>query len=84
MTGTTHRTRTRDWFAPKRFGYGSGLPIAWQGWLVYAAYLAAIAGAGAVRGWWSLAIAVAATLLLIAICRGRTRGGWRWRSGAVD
>lgn len=20
-----------DWFAPKRFGYGAGLPIAWQG-----------------------------------------------------
>ena len=22
----------KPWFAPKRFGYGAGLPIAWQGW----------------------------------------------------
>ena len=20
------------WFAPKRYGFGAGLPIAWQGW----------------------------------------------------
>ena len=23
-----------EWFAPKRYGYGSGLPISWQGWAV--------------------------------------------------
>ena len=23
-----------EWFAPKRYGYGAGLPIAWQGWAV--------------------------------------------------
>ena len=23
-----------EWFAAKRYGYGSGLPIAWQGWAV--------------------------------------------------
>ena len=32
-----------DWFAPKRFGYGAGLPIAWQGWVVMAAYFATVA-----------------------------------------
>ena len=21
-----------EWFAPKRYGYGAGLPISWQGW----------------------------------------------------
>ena len=34
-----------DWFAPKRYGYGTGLPIAWQGWALLAAYGAGIAGA---------------------------------------
>ena len=28
------------WFAPKRFGYGAGLPIAWQGWALLAGYIA--------------------------------------------
>ena len=23
-----------EWFAPKRYGYGAGLPISWQGWAV--------------------------------------------------
>ena len=35
----------KPWFAAKRYGYGAGLPIAWQGWLVLSAYIAAIIGA---------------------------------------
>ncbi len=31
-----------DWFAPKRYGYGAGLPIAWQGWVLTIGYLAVI------------------------------------------
>lgn len=27
------------WFAPKRYGYGTGLPIAWQGWTLLGGYL---------------------------------------------
>ena len=29
-----------EWFAPKRFGYGSGLPISWQGWAITVAFMA--------------------------------------------
>lgn len=32
------------WFAARRFGIGIGLPIAWQGWVLLASYLAALAG----------------------------------------
>ena len=28
-----------EWFQPKLYGYGSGLPIAWQGWAVLLAYM---------------------------------------------
>ena len=28
-----------EWFAPKRFGYGAGLPISWQGWALTAAFM---------------------------------------------
>ncbi len=30
------------WFPAKRYGWGWGLPITWQGWLVLAAYVALI------------------------------------------
>jgi hypothetical protein len=30
----------RYWFPAKRYGWGWGLPCAWQGWLVLAAFLA--------------------------------------------
>ena len=32
----------RYWFAASRFGWGWGLPTAWQGWAVYAAYVAVL------------------------------------------
>ena len=30
----------RPWFRPKSRGYGTGLPIAWQGWVLMAAHIA--------------------------------------------
>ena len=33
-----------EWFAPKRYGYGAGLPISWQGWTVSVMFLALVAG----------------------------------------
>jgi len=30
------------WFPAKRYGWGWGLPITWQGWLVFAIYLVAL------------------------------------------
>ena len=29
-----------EWFAPKRYGYGSGLPISWQGWVLTLGFVA--------------------------------------------
>ena len=31
-----------NWFAPKRYGLGSGWPIAWQGWAVMAGFFLVI------------------------------------------
>jgi hypothetical protein len=33
---------TRYWFPAKRYGWGWGFPITWQGWLVFAAFFALI------------------------------------------
>lgn len=32
------------WFAARRFGYGAGLPIAWQGWVALGLFLAVTLG----------------------------------------
>ena len=72
------------WFAPKRYGYGAGLPIAWQGWAILIGYIAVIAAAAALvrYSWIAFAsLVAAATAALILICAQKTRGGFCWRWG---
>ena len=76
-----------EWFSQKRYGYGAGLPIAWQGWAVLGLYMAIVGVA--VWGFEGrplvvLAILFPATLLLLLIAARTTRGGWRWRWGSRD
>lgn len=80
-----------DWFAPKRYGYGSGLPIAWQGWALIAAYVLAMAGIAvslerlsAARQLAAVGGMLALTALFLVVVARRTRGGWRWRRGERD
>ena len=77
-------TNERNWFAPKIFGYGSGLPIAWQGWALLGGYLLVLAAAAPLiafsPGGYG-AIATLATAVLLIVCARKTRGGWRWRWG---
>lgn len=77
-----------DWFAPKRFGYGAGLPIAWQGWVVCALYFGVLGGialldksggTGAKAG--SFTLFLLATSVFALIVARHTRGGWKWRWG---
>jgi hypothetical protein len=82
------RYEPRDiWFPAKRFGWGWGLPIAWQGWLVFVAFIALVIG-GAI--WYERTLSplffvflTAITAALIAICwwKGETP---RWRWGGDD
>lgn len=72
------------WFPAKRFGWGWGVPTAWQGWVVIAAYFAlVIAGVITVLPNYGapgfLAYTSALTAVLIAICwvKGE-RPQWRW------
>ncbi len=72
----------KPWFAAKRYGYGSGLPLRWQGWAVLAVYGVLLVAAIKLLGvMLKLAVIVAATLILAVICARRTEGGWRWRWG---
>lgn len=72
------------WFAPKRFGYGAGLPIAWQGWALLVSYLVLVAMVGLLlprHRALGFAIVVPATIALIVLSAQHTRGGWHWRWG---
>ena len=73
-----------EWFAPKRYGYGAGLPISWQGWALTVAFLSIVIGLGATldkqrQPILSLAVIIPVTVLFVVICARTTRGGWRWR-----
>ncbi len=79
------------WFAPKRFGYGFGMPIAWQGWLALALYVAALAGIGLLDRMGhsgqraaAFALFLLVTGLFVVIAARRTRGGWKWRWGGRE
>ncbi len=77
-----------EWFAAKSHGIGSGLPIAWQGWLATLVYLVIVISAGfflAERNPWVFgSIVFTATAIFLLIAAKTTRGGWRWRWGKRD
>jgi hypothetical protein len=73
-----------EWFAPKRYGYGTGLPISWQGWAVLIGFIAIVVLlAATIRRQPAQLIAalVPTSALFILICAKTTKGGWRWRWG---
>ncbi|KXV59345.1 hypothetical protein AD947_04275 [Acetobacter tropicalis] len=96
----SERTETKPtpraaWFAPKRFGYGAGTPITWQGWATLGLFLAVTLGSSFAlpflpfRHTTSLLVGVIlldiiATALFFWVCRSHTQGGWRWRWGESD
>ena len=79
------------WFAPKRFGYGAGLPIAWQGWALLAGYIAVMLAPAPLVEWDPIlgtgiaaAVWIVATALVLIVAKRKTRGGWRLRIGERD
>ncbi|WP_062343462.1 hypothetical protein [Novosphingobium sp. CCH12-A3] len=79
------------WFAPKRFGYGAGLPLRWQGWALIGGYIALLplvkllddSGDGRLRTL-GFALFIVATAIVFSVSAKRTRGGWKWRWGRKD
>lgn len=71
------------WFEQKRFGYGAGLPVKWQGWALLLGFIAVIVGLNAFLRDRHPALLVAIILLttvpVVVIAARHTRGGWRWR-----
>ena len=77
----------REWFAPKRYGYGAGLPITWQGWALTQAFVsiaATCAGVFRNKPFLIFAIMIPILTVFLVICARTTKGGWRWRWGEED
>jgi hypothetical protein len=75
--------QTQYWFPAKKYGWGWGLPIKWQGWVVLGTFVVLVAGGGLLilpaqgRGLF-MAYAGALCVLLVAIC-WKTGEPPRWR-----
>ena len=74
----------RYWFPAKRYGWGWGIPAAWQGWLTLAVYFALVFGGipfvRVSKGDAAyVAYTFALTIVLVAICwlKGEPPR-WRW------
>jgi hypothetical protein len=73
------------WFKSKAYGWGWGLPAAWQGWVVVSIYASALV-AGLImisNPQYLLAYLVGITAVLIAIVvwKGERPLKWRWGKG---
>lgn len=76
-----------EWFAPKRYGYGAGMPISWQGWSLTIAFILSVLLLAEIIGRRPIQLIAAIVPLIVAfivISARTTRGGWRWRWGEKD
>lgn len=74
------------WFPAKRYGYGWGIPVRWQGWATLAVFLAVVIGSGAQfmpgRPVAFLLTVTAASALLVIVCYLKGEPArWRWGDG---
>ena len=76
-----------EWFAPKRFGFGAGLPVSWQGWAMTIGFIAIVwASVFFFHDRPQVIVAVLAplTIIFMIIAAKTTRRGWHWRWGKRD
>lgn len=84
-TPSNSNARKTIWFPAKRYGYGWGIPCAWQGWAVLAVYLLGVIASsiwllGNKLIWQHVATMFAMTVAFILICRWKGEAlRWRWR-----
>ena len=81
--------KDKPWFAPKLIGYGAGMPIAWQGWVLLVVFMIALSGDFYLTALAPMPIITrilircVLTLAIVAffvdLARRKTEGGWRWR-----
>ena len=80
--------RARYWFPAKRYGWGWGLPLTWEGWAVMAVFVVLIVAAGlafppgrALAAYIASVVALAALFVAVCWLKGEPP---RWRWGEDD
>jgi len=81
----------KPWFRAKTYGYGAGLPIAWQGWVLWFGFLAVFLtllrlfmrfmGDGSILALLPAAGMIGALLLFVRVSERRSDKDWQWRWG---
>jgi len=72
------------WFRAKRYGWGWGLPLRWQGWIALLAYALALGAAPALfelpsHALYAALYVVALSAVLLAVCWWKGEPPrWRW------
>jgi hypothetical protein len=71
------------WFPAKRYGWGWGFPVTWQGWTIFGLWFAVVLGAGISLMPRMLAlflvVVTVATALLVLVCHLKGEPPvWRW------
>lgn len=75
------------WFAVKKFGYGSGLPISWKGWVFLLSFIILAIAIGLILGGnilIFLPLLLTITVPFIYIAKRKTNGNWKWRLNGKD
>lgn len=74
----------RYWFPAKRYGWGWGAPVTWQGWAVLAGFVALLVVGSVVipparhLGWFFVYQAVLCAVLVAVCYRKGEPPRWRW------
>lgn len=80
---TTRQAKAKSWFRVKRYGYGAGLPIAWEGWALLLCFIAGAILSALLLPWLaSLTVMAVLTPALLLVARRRSDAEWRWRDGS--
>jgi hypothetical protein len=74
----------RVWFPAKKYGWGWGLPCAWQGWVALAIWVALLSGgpvlflrSGLSGLWFGWAILMAIGFFILCLIKGE-KPRWHW------
>jgi hypothetical protein len=78
-------TQKDFWFPAKRYGWGWGPPVKWQGWLVLVIYVALVVGTGFYYqprkhpvAFITCVVVATALFMVIAAVKGEKPLAWRW------
>jgi hypothetical protein len=75
----------KPWFRVKRYGFGAGLPCSWEGWALFAGFLAIVIASGVAftdrNPMLHLGIVLVSVAIVVVVSWRKSDGPWKWRWG---